>query len=110
VTQKKLAKAGTGHTTPLNDKKPQTIKVDYRSIRKTENQEYLKNVNVKAFLGAIAWSEGGGYDFKFGAVKGKAHDKWRFPTFPRIRVLAPMAIPLRLACIRSRKMSGSSTA
>lgn len=81
MTQKKLAKAGTGNTTPLDDKKPQTIKVDYRPIRKTENEEYLKNANVKAFLGAIAWSEGGGYDFKFGAVKGKAHDKWRFTNF-----------------------------
>lgn len=81
MTKKKLVKVGTGHTTPLDDKKPQTIKVDYLPIRKAENEEYLKNANVKAFLGAIAWSEGGGYDFKFGAVEGRKNDKWRFTDF-----------------------------
>ena len=36
MTKKKLVKVGTGHTTPLSDTKPQTIKVDYRPIRLAE--------------------------------------------------------------------------
>lgn len=49
--------------------------------RLTENREYLKNANVQAFLKAIADAEGGGYDFKYGAVKGKRKDPWRFSDF-----------------------------
>ena len=43
-----------------------------------ENREHLKNANIQAFLRAIADAEGGGYDFKYGAVKGKKNDPWRF--------------------------------
>jgi muramidase (phage lysozyme) len=39
---------------------------------------YLADPNVAAYLKAIAASEGGGYDFKYGAVKGKKNDPWRF--------------------------------
>ncbi len=49
--------------------------------RLEENQTYLQNKNVKAYLQAIAESEGGGYDFKYGAVKGKKNDKWRFTDY-----------------------------
>jgi muramidase (phage lysozyme) len=41
-------------------------------------KSHLSNTNVKAFLQAIGEAEGGGYDFKYGAVKGKKNDKWRF--------------------------------
>ncbi|MYN41614.1 paar repeat-containing protein [Duganella sp. FT109W] len=49
--------------------------------RVAENKEFLKNANVRAFLKAIGEAEGGGYDFKFGAVKGKKNDPWRFSDF-----------------------------
>jgi muramidase (phage lysozyme) len=41
----------------------------------------LADPNVSAFLKAIAEAEGGGYDFKYGAVKGKRNDPWRFTDF-----------------------------
>ncbi|MDY7576738.1 paar repeat-containing protein [Herbaspirillum sp. RTI4] len=66
MTNAKRIKIGTGHTTPLHDKTPQTIKVDSRPIRKAENEEYLKNVNVKAFLSMIGIAEGGDYHALFG--------------------------------------------
>ena len=79
MSTKKLVKVHTGRTTPLADIVPERIKVDSRPIRLAENQEYLKNANVKAFLGAIAWAEGGGYDFMYGAVpSGK---KWRLTDY-----------------------------
>ncbi|QJE03592.1 glycoside hydrolase family 104 protein [Massilia forsythiae] len=41
----------------------------------------MKNTNVQAFLKAIADAEGGGYDFKYGAIKGKRNDPWRFSDY-----------------------------
>lgn len=46
-----------------------------------ENKEHLKNANIQAFLKTIADAEGGGYDFKYGAVKGKKNDPWRFTDY-----------------------------
>lgn len=43
-----------------------------------ENARHLAHPNVAAFLKAIAEAEGGGYDFKYGALKGRANDRWRF--------------------------------
>ncbi len=43
-----------------------------------KNAEDLSHPNVAAFLKAIAAAEGGGYDFKYGALKGRANDRWRF--------------------------------
>lgn len=43
-----------------------------------ENAEHLAHPNVTAFLKAIAAAEGGGYDFKYGALKGRSNDRWRF--------------------------------
>lgn len=42
------------------------------------NAQHLAHPNVAAFLKAIAAAEGGGYNFKYGALKGKANDRWRF--------------------------------
>lgn len=42
------------------------------------NAAHLANANVAAFLKAIAEAEGGGYDFKYGALKGRRNDPWRF--------------------------------
>lgn len=36
---------------------------------------------MSAFLKAIGEAEGGGYDFKYGAVRGKRNDPWRFSDF-----------------------------
>ncbi|QSI78613.1 glycoside hydrolase family 24 protein [Niveibacterium microcysteis] len=49
--------------------------------RLNENTEYLRNANVKAFIGAIAAAEGGDYNLKFGGVKGKKNDKWQFTDY-----------------------------
>lgn len=48
------------------------------SNRIAENEAHLAHPNVAAFLKAIAAAEGGGYDFKYGAVKGRSKDLWRF--------------------------------
>jgi len=42
------------------------------------NEAHLSHPNVLAFLKAIAEAEGGGYDFKYGALKGRLNDRWRF--------------------------------
>lgn len=42
------------------------------------NARYLTHPNVAAFLKAIAVAEGGAYDFKYGALKGRSNDRWRF--------------------------------
>jgi len=42
------------------------------------NAAHLEHPNVAAFLRAIAEAEGGGYDFKCGALKGRLNDPWRF--------------------------------
>lgn len=60
--------------------KPVPIKPT-KADRLAENREYLKDKNVSAFLKAVADAEGGGYDFKYGAVKGKKNDPWRFTDF-----------------------------
>lgn len=50
-------------------------------VRLSQNQAYLKDANVKAFIGAIAAAEGGDYNLKFGGVKGKKNDKWQFSDY-----------------------------
>jgi muramidase (phage lysozyme) len=42
------------------------------------NASHLEHPNVAAFLKAIAAAEGGGYDFKYGALKDRPNDRWRF--------------------------------
>lgn len=79
MTQRKHVKIHMGKTTPIADTKPERVKIDPRPIRLAENQAYLKNANVKAFLGAIAWAEGGGYDFMFGALPNSK--KWRITDY-----------------------------
>ncbi|MGH8853217.1 MAG: paar repeat-containing protein [Telluria sp.] len=46
--------------------------------RLAENEAHLSHPNVAAFLKAIAAAEGGGYDFRYGALKGRSKDRWRF--------------------------------
>ena len=49
-----------------------------RQERCERNAEDLLHPNVAAILKAIAAAEGGGYDFKYGALKGRLDDRWRF--------------------------------
>jgi len=66
-------------TTPKESAEAKAIRVaQEKHTRLEENQAYLAHPNVAAFLKAIAEAEGGGYDFKYGAVKGKKNDPWRF--------------------------------
>ena len=52
-----------------------------QKTRQEENEGYLKNANVKAFLATIAQTEGGDYDLMYGGVIGKKHDKWRITNY-----------------------------
>ena len=77
-----LQHRATRTTTPLEDAEAKAVRITLsKEQRLAENGEYLKNANVQAFLRAIADAEGGGYDFKYGAVKGKRNDPWRFTDF-----------------------------
>ena len=49
--------------------------------RLQENQVYAQDANVKAFLTAISKAEGGDYNLKFGGVKGKKNDPYKFDDF-----------------------------
>lgn len=76
-----LHHVATVKTTMESDTSVKVIKVNRQKLRRDENEEYLKNANVKAFLLTIAEAEGGGYDFKYGAIKGRKNDPWRFTDF-----------------------------
>lgn len=66
-------------TTPKESAEAKEIRILLnKKTRLEENEEYLANANVAAFLKAVSEAEGGGYDFKYGAVKGKRNDPWRF--------------------------------
>ncbi len=66
-------------TTPVESPEAKVIRIHLEeTTRLAENRAYLKDPNVNAYLKAIAEAEGGGYDFKYGAVKGKRNDPWRF--------------------------------
>jgi muramidase (phage lysozyme) len=57
---------------------PQAKPVRSRQERLAQNAQDLLHPNVAAFLKAIATAEGGGYDFRYGALKGRSNDRWRF--------------------------------
>lgn len=52
-----------------------------RAARLLENRALLGHPNMQAFLKAIALAEGGGYDFRYGAVRGRRNDPWRFSDY-----------------------------
>ena len=69
-------------TTPREDAEAKLVRIKRnKEQRQAEIREPLKNANIQAFLKAIADAEGGGYDFKYGAVKGKKNDRWRFTDY-----------------------------
>ena len=57
-------------TTPVSSRSTKTIGINKKAIRRAQNEEYLKNKNVSAFLKTIAWAEGGDYHALFGWRKG----------------------------------------
>jgi muramidase (phage lysozyme) len=76
---KTLHYLGNRTTTALEDSKAKVIRIaPDPKARIEENEEWLRNANVSAFLKAVSEAEGGGYDFKYGAVRGKRNDPWRF--------------------------------
>jgi muramidase (phage lysozyme) len=69
-------------TTPKESAEAKIIRIKLKqSTRLAENEALLADRNVAAFLKAIAVAEGGGYDFKYGAFKGKRNDPWRFSDY-----------------------------
>lgn len=52
--------------------------MDQSTKRQAANEADLSHPNVAAFLKAIAAAEGGAYDFKYGALRGRKNDRWRF--------------------------------
>ncbi|GJJ05125.1 hypothetical protein RugamoR64_56630 [Duganella rhizosphaerae] len=72
----------TRRTTPREDAEVKVVRIKReKEQRLAENREYLKDANMQAFLKAIAEAEGGGYDFKYGAVRGKKNDPWRLADY-----------------------------
>jgi len=66
----------TRQTTMESDTSVKVIKVNRQKLRRDENQEYLKNPNVKAFLDMTGKSEGGDYHALFGWFPG--NKEWVF--------------------------------
>lgn len=79
---KTLLRRATRRTTPKKSSEAKIVPIAQdKDTRLAENEALLASPNVSAFLKAIALAEGGGYDFKYGAVKGKRNDPWRFSDF-----------------------------
>lgn len=79
---KTLLRRATWTTTPKESAEAKIIRLSQEKMtRLEENRNLLADRNVSAFLKAIAEAEGGGYDFKYGAIKGKRNDPWRFSDF-----------------------------
>lgn len=76
-----LVKAGNATTTEASNTDPKKIKIDTQAVRREQNEQYLKNANVKAFLDTISTAEGGDYDLKYGGIKGKKNDPWRITDY-----------------------------
>jgi muramidase (phage lysozyme) len=76
-----LRHVATHRTTVKSDGSIKVIKIKAsQATRLAENEEYLKNKNVKAFLDTIAKSEGGDYQAKFGFgwAPGWKRGEWTF--------------------------------
>jgi muramidase (phage lysozyme) len=79
---KTLVRRTSRTTTPKESNESKIVRINHaKALRLAENEALLDHPNVRAFLKAIAAAEGGGYDFKYGAVKGKKNDPWRFSDY-----------------------------
>jgi muramidase (phage lysozyme) len=77
----KISNAASEMVTKANNPQGSSSQTAQQLARLKANKEVLANPNVSAYLKAIASAEGGGYDFKYGAFKGKKNDPWRFTDF-----------------------------
>jgi muramidase (phage lysozyme) len=78
---RKMSPVATRAVTPVKDATPKTVSLDAKQqVRRSENAEFLKNRNVKAFLDTLAQVEGGDYHAKFGYgwAPGWKTGKWTF--------------------------------
>lgn len=74
---KKMSPRLTRAVTPIKDTTAKTMLLSVKQEkRRAENEEYLKNKNVKAFLDTLAKAEGGDYHAKYGF--GWARGNWAF--------------------------------
>ncbi|HTH58771.1 MAG TPA: glycoside hydrolase family protein [Paraburkholderia sp.] len=79
---KHLVHAARRETTSATDSAAKQVRIASRQkTRLEENEEYLKNQNVKAFIYSIGDAEGGDYNLKYGGIKGKINDKWAFSNY-----------------------------
>ena len=79
---KTLLRRATWTTTSKESADAKIVRISQeKTTRLEENRNLLADRNVSAFLKAIAEAEGGGYDFKYGAIKGKRNYPWRFSDF-----------------------------
>jgi muramidase (phage lysozyme) len=77
LSGKPLAHASRRTTTSVTDSAAKQVQIaSRRKTRRDENEEYLKNANIKAFLYMIGKSEGGDYHAKFGWYPGNT--TWAF--------------------------------
>jgi len=78
---RKMSPVATRAVTPVKDETTKTVELDAKKQkRRAENEEYLKDKNVKAYLFAIGEAEGGDYHAKYGHgwAEGFKTGKWTF--------------------------------
>lgn len=78
---RKMSPVATRAVTPVKDETQKTVELDAKKQkRRAENEEYLKDKNVKAYLFAIGEAEGGDYHAKYGHgwAEGFKTGKWTF--------------------------------
>jgi hypothetical protein len=108
---KTLLRRVTWTTTSKESAEAKVVRISQeKTARLEENRSLLADRNVSAFLKAIAEAEGGGYDFKYGAIKGKRNDPWRFSDFSTHQDQDLGDPQQRQACIKSPSLRGVNTA
>jgi len=78
-----------------------TVPSTREARRLLDNRTLLAHPNMQAFLKAIAAAEGGGYDFRYGAVRGRRNDPGASPTSRPIPAPAAADASPPPACTRS---------
>ncbi|MEF9674186.1 hypothetical protein QNM99_27055 [Pseudomonas sp. PCH446] len=106
---KKMTHVATRVITPVKDTTPKNVLLPAKQQRRrAENEEYLKNKNVKAFLDTLAKIEGGDYHAKFGygwRRVGKLENGLLVMSLP-IQVQVPVVQLQRQVDIRLRNPHG----
>jgi hypothetical protein len=106
-----LIRRATKTTTPKESSDAKIVRITQeKATRLIENEALLADPNIHAFLKAIAEAEGGGYDFKYGAVKEKRNDPWRFTDFSTHPGAGIGGRTQRQACTRLLSTPGTNMA